>query len=180
MLFISFLLLLGCGFKPRGGGYETLTGQAIILYSDNPFGQLERSIKTTLGAYSVKLETSSKLFSAAPSSEQLSKENLSKAIVNNGIQITHINFKKNILSVDVNGRPAEYETLITVDVSFIFKSSVQQQQIQVQQFSVERDYRYDNNNTLAADRELENLILEMYDQLANRIVAQFSRQMIGN
>jgi outer membrane lipopolysaccharide assembly protein LptE/RlpB len=178
---MSSLLLIGCGFKPRGSGYESLEGQQIILFSENPFGELERSIKTTLGAYSVNIETSTDLYSLAEA-EVINQE---KDIQKNAIQITDIKFQKNILSVDINGRPAEYETLITVDVSYIFKSSSQQskknkQQIQTQQISAQRDYRYDKNNTLADDRELEKLISEMYDDLGKRIVAQFSRLLITN
>jgi len=173
---MSSLLLLSCGFTPRGSGYESLEGQEIILFSENPFGQLERSIKTTLAAYSVKLETSTALYSKSAVDEVNQQINIQK----NAIQISNIHFQKNILSVDLNGRPAEYETLITVDVSYIFMSSVQQKQIQIQQFSAQRDYRYDQNNTLADDRELEKLITEIYDDLGKRIVAQFSRLLITN
>ena len=182
---MSSLLLLGCGFKPRGSGYESLEGQQIILFSENPFGELERSVKTTLGANSVEVETSATLFSK-PVTEVINPGSYQENdIQKNAIQITDIKFQKNILSVDINGRPAEYETLITVDVSYIFKSSTQQsiqnqQPIQTQQFSAQRDYRYDQNNTLADDRELEKLISEMYDDLGKRIVAQFSRLLITN
>jgi outer membrane lipopolysaccharide assembly protein LptE/RlpB len=183
---MSSLLLLGCGFKPRGSGYESLKGQQIILFSENPFGELERSVKTTLGFYSVKVETSPTLFSQ-PLTEVINKDTdiQENDIQKDAIQITGIKFQKNILSVDINGRPAEYETLITVDVSYIFMSSAQQsiqtqQPIQTQQFSAQRDYRYDQNNTLADDRELEKLISEMYDDLGKRIVAQFSRLLITN
>ena len=176
---MSSLLLFGCGFKPRGSGYESLEGQQIILFSENPFGALERSIKTTLGAYSVNVETSTALHFLPVTEISSQGTYQEKGIQKNAIQITDIKFQKNILSVDINGRPAEYETLITVDVSYIFKSSVQES-IQHQQFSAQRDYRYDKNNTLADDRELEKLISEMNDDLGKRIVAQFSRLLITN
>jgi outer membrane lipopolysaccharide assembly protein LptE/RlpB len=188
---MSSLLLIGCGFKPRGSGYESLEGLQITLFSENPFGELERSIKTTLAAYSVKVETSTALYSL-PVTEvgnQNGNQNgnqygnqstyQKKDLQKNAIQITDIKFQKNILSVDISGRPAEYETLITVDVSYVFEGSTQQK-IQTQQFSAQRDYRYDKNNTLADDRELEKLVSEMYDDLGKRIVAQFSRLLITN
>lgn len=167
VLLTSLLLLSGCGFKPRGSGYDALSGQQIILFTDNPFGALERSIKATLRAYAVDISTSSLAGSPdLPNSDD------------NGIQISHIQIDKNVLSVDVNGRPVEYETLISVTVNFSFKKAVDTKQLP-QQFSIQRDYRYDKNNTLADDRELEKLIAEMYDELGTRIISQYSRQLTG-
>ena len=157
---MSSLLLMGCGFKPRGSGYESLKGQQIILFTENPYGELERSVKTTLGVYSVKVDTSTALYSqsATEVGDQVIRQSSDqeKDIQKNAIQITDIKFQKNILSVDINGRPAEYETLITVDVSYILKNTTEQSiqnKLQTQQFSAQRDYRYDKNNTLADDRE---------------------------
>ena len=181
--FVLVTLLSSCGFKPRGSGYEFLSEQKIVLFSSNPYGELERIIKTTLAVYSVKVESSSTLndlsTDSAKSTDSTAQDS-SPAFTSNAIQINDINFDKKILSVDVNGRPAEYETTIVANVSLLFKDAQLDNQVQHQLFSVQRDYRYDNNNSLADDRELEKLVSEMYEQLAHRIVAQFSRQLLEN
>ena len=168
-LWLLLSLLSGCGFKPRGSDYESLAGQNVVLFSENPYGSIERSIKDTLSSYSVSVENAA----------LLSTESLREYSAGDGIQVTNLQFKKHIISVDVFGRPAEYETTITVDVKFLIKNAQQQQQIQQQQFSVQRDYRYDKNNTLADDLELEKLTAEMYVELARRIISQFSTQSSG-
>ena len=75
--------------------------------------------------------------------------------------------------MDANGRPAEFETIITVDAGFYFKNNQEQQK----HFSVKSDYRYDSDISLAYDRELETIALEMIDDLSRRIVEQFLTQL---
>ena len=158
MFFTSLLLLSGCGFKPRGSGFESLEGQSIFLLSENPYGELERNIRKNLSLYSMSVEN-----------ESVSD----KEIERNGIRIINIKVNKVAISVDVNGRPAEYETIITVDANFYFKDKQEQQN----QFSVRRDYQYKSNNNLAHDKELEILTSEMTSELSQRIVEQFLRQL---
>jgi len=152
---VSLLLLSSCGFKPRGSGFENLAGQTVVLLSNNNFGPLERRIRQQLTVFSITVDTSKPLQD------------------NNGFKINHIKSQRSTLSVDATGRPAEYESIISVDVSFNYKNNQQSQQL----FKVQRDYRYDKNNTLAHDRELEILTTEMYDDLAHRIVTMFLGQL---
>lgn len=154
---ISLLLVAGCGFKPRGSGYETLAGQQVVLQSMNNYGPLERSIREQFSTFSIHTDTLHELGD------------------NNGIQIKTVKLSKNTVSVDATGRPAEYETIINVEVIFHLKNNQQHRQ----KFSVRRDYRYDKNNTLAHDRELEILISEMNDDLAHRIVVTFLGQLVA-
>ncbi|MCP3675935.1 MAG: hypothetical protein GY829_15910 [Gammaproteobacteria bacterium] len=172
IFFTSLLLLLlsSCGFKLRGSGFESLEGQSVFLLSENPYGDLERNIRKKLSLYSVS--------TAAPS------------VVNegerNGIRIINIKTKKTVISVDINGRPAEYETIITVDANFYFQGRhsqnkhLQDKQEQQNHFSVQRDYRYKSTNNLAHDKELEILTSEMTNELSQRMVEQFLRQLIDN
>ena len=47
------LFLAGCGFKPRGSGYDSIDGQQVILVSEDPYGSLERNIKAALSSSGV-------------------------------------------------------------------------------------------------------------------------------
>ncbi len=159
VIFFTLLLLLsGCGFKLRGSGFESLNGQSVFLLSENPYGELERNIRKNLSLYSVSVENGSV-------SDKESEKN--------GIRIINIKANKVAISVDVNGRPAGYEIIITVDADFYFHDKQEQQN----HFSVRRDYQYKSNNNLAHDKELEILTSEMTTELSQRIVEQFLRQL---
>ena len=157
------LLFSGCGFKPRGSGYGHHAGQTVLLLSKDPYGLLERRIRERLIRFDIITE----------GGVQQSNNDNTKPIENNSIRINSIKLQKEVISVDINGRPAEYENQITVDTSFHYSAK----QNQINQFSVQRDYRYDSTNNLAHDRELEILTLEMYDNLAIRIVDSYLREL---
>lgn len=165
MLFTSLVLIYGCGFKARGVGYENIAGQQVQLLSENPYGPLERNIKNKLNHYSIITNTR---FVDGTNFE----------LENDGIKIINIKLNKEPISVDANGRPAEYEMIISVDAFFYFrKFTLSDKKGTRQQFSERRDYRYTSNNNLAHDRELQTLTAEMYDDLSRRIIEQFLRQL---
>ena len=165
-LAILLILLSACGFKPRGSGYESVSGQKIFLSSENPYNQLERQLREKLKAYSMEI-----VDSAAPFAKQQSKFSYS------GIRILSVDSSKRTLSVDSDGRPTEFETKITIELNFYFQNT---QQIENKQFYAERDYRYDKNSSLAHDRELETIVSEMYEELGHRISTQFLRKLAGD
>ena len=160
---LSIFLVSGCGFKPRGSGYGAIAGQTILLLSEDPYGMLERRIKEKLSNFDIDTDGEAKLLTH--SSSILTEKN--------AIRIKSIKSRKEIISVDINGRPAEYESIITVNTSFQYANNQQQES----QFSVQRDYRYDSTNNLAHDRELEILTSEMYNNLAQRIVDKYLREL---
>lgn len=157
------LVVSACGFKPRGSGFERLAGEQVELISENPYGSLERSIMEKF-----------RNFSIAASTSHLDKS-LSHDIdtQGNAVQIMHVEYSKKTLSVDATGRPAEYDSIINVDVVFHLNSRPKR----MKHFSVQRDYRFENTNSLAHDRELELLTSEMLDDLGERIVSQFLSQV---
>ncbi len=171
MFFTSVLLLSGCGFKPRGSGFESLEAQTVFLLSENPYGALERNIRKKLNLYSMNVTDSSLVVEGSTGiSDKESKKS--------GIRIISIKTNKVPISVDVNGRPAEYETVMSVDANFYFKDRhFQDKQEQQNHFSVRRDYQYNSNNNLAHDKELEVLTSEMTSELSQRIVEQFLQQL---
>jgi len=154
-ILVAQLLLSGCGFKLRGAGHETVAGQTVFLLSNAPYGLLSNNIRARLGSF-VSVKNAS--FVSADT---------------NGIQIINTKTQKETVSVDVNGRPAEYRSIISVNVSFHFNNKQQLEK----QFAAQRDYRYVSNNSLAHDRELEMITAEMYDDLSARIVESFLRQL---
>lgn len=152
----SLLLVSGCGFALRGSGYEGLAGQTVFLLSKNPYGYLERSLKKNLASYALIVNN----------------HTLKASDDGKGIEVISVSSKESTLSVDLNGRPVEYETTINVDLNFTINNLHQQKH-----FSVRRDFRYDNKNSLAVSRELETLNIAMHQELAQRIVGEFMRQL---
>jgi len=163
MLGLSLMSLTSCGFTPRGSGFERLSGEQVELVSENPYGSLERSIMEKFRNFSIDASTT-----------HLDKS-ASKSIDKNGnaIQILYVEYSKKTLSVDATGRPAEYDSIINVDVIFYLNERAKQ----LKHFSVQRDYRFEKTNSLAHDRELDILTAEMLDDLGERIVSQFLSQV---
>jgi len=156
------LTLSGCGFQLRGSGLETTAGQTIFLIGTNPYGVLERKIKSKLRAASTNIEY------------QYNENNKSSGSVdNNSIEILRQQTRRETISVDANGRPAEYETIITIIAKFSYKEDQQE----IKTFTVGRDYRYNSENNLAYDRETETIISEMYEDLSNRLVSLYLKQL---
>ncbi len=153
------LLLAGCGFQLRGSGLEMAARQIVFLEAENPYGPLERKIKLKLRAASIKVEG----HHGSPD----------ESVDKNIIKILRQQSQKNIISVDVNGRPAEYETIISLEVNFSYNNGLKQ----TKTFSVRRDFRYDSENNLAYDRETETITSEMYEELANRLLAVYLKQL---
>ena len=178
MLLMVSTLTTGCGFKLRGSGYETVSGKTVFLQSKNPYGPLllifvrrcrvARSIKEKFSAYDLTVKTT---YQVAPESGK-EVDSIPVTTEQDGITVISIASKQSPISVDANGQPAEYQTMINAKVSFLIKSKQY-----LKHFSVRRDYRYDKNNALAHTRELEILTTEMFDDLGQRITTQFLRQL---
>ena len=183
-ILISLLLISGCGFKPRGSGYESVSGQKIFLSSENPYNQFERKLREKLKAYSMELidspveQLTSEPSAQEPSSQEqatVSQSSIKQSsIKQSGIKILSVQSSKKTLSVDSDGRATEFETKITVTLNFYFQNK---QRVENKQFYAEQDYRYDKNSSLAHDKELETLESEMYEELGHRIATHFLRKL---
>jgi len=157
------LTISGCGFQLRGSGLEMAAGQTIILQGRNPYGALERKIKAKLRATSVNVEY--QYNNIKDSSSELTDKNI--------IKILQQQTQKEIISVDVNGRPAEYETIITINAQFSYKKGKQETKM----LTARRDYRYDSDDSLAYDRAIETIVAEMYEDLATRLISLYLKQL---
>jgi len=160
---LSLMLLTSCGFKPRGSGFERLSGEHVELVSENPYGSLERRIMEKFRNFSIDASTTYL--------DKSADHDIDKVV--NSIQILTVEYSKEILSVDATGRPAEYDSIINVDVVF----HLTDREKQFKHFIVQRDYRFENTNSLAHDGELVILTKEMLDDLGERIVSQFLSQV---
>jgi len=155
------LILSSCGFQPRGSGYESIVGQEVTIVSADPHGPLERKVKAALKATGVEFSSSSSEVEGGNSA--------------NIIQILQQQLTRKVISVDENGRPAEYENIITLDVIYIFHDGTKLNR----QLSTRRDYLYDNSNTLAYDREEVTVLSEMREELSHRLVSNYLRELSG-
>ncbi len=117
------LFLSGCGFQPRGSGYESIAGQDVTLVSEDPFGPLERKITSALKASGVGFSgTSSEVEDKNIVNDINSSGSANEAVAlnKNIIRILQQQLARKVISVDENGRPAEYENIISLDIVFIF------------------------------------------------------------
>ncbi len=170
--------LAGCGFQPRGSGYESIAGQEVTLVSEDPFGPLERKIKSALRASGVGFSGASSEIEATNSTNGKNSSGSAKDIValdKNVIRILRQKSTRKVISVDENGRPAEYEKIISLDIDFIFNDGSEQNR----QLSTRRDFIFESSNSLAYDREELTILSEMHDELSHRLVSIYLRQLSG-
>ncbi|MCP4412792.1 MAG: hypothetical protein GY808_09535 [Gammaproteobacteria bacterium] len=170
--------LSGCGFQPRGNGYESVAGQEVILVSENPFGLLERKIKSALRASGVGFSGASSEVEDINSTNGKNSSGSAddaEALDKNIIRILQKNLIRKVISVDENGRPAEYENIILLDIVFIFHDGSEHNK----QLLARRDFLYDSANSVAYDREESTILSEMYEELSHRLVSLYLRQLSG-
>jgi len=170
LLLATQLLVSGCGFQLRGSGYDTAAGETIYVFSNEPYGDLERIIKAKLRAASISVKETEHVNEGA-GSETVDFSN--RLTGENSIRILEQKSTKEVISVDDNGRPAEYESVIFLKVNFTYSNGLQQQK----NFSTRRDYRYDSKYNLAHDRELETVISEMRNELSDLLISQYLRKL---
>jgi LPS-assembly lipoprotein len=94
------------------------------------------------------------------------------------INISNEQYTRRVLSVDAQGRVAEYE--LNYSFSFNVSDAAGALLVQTQKIELSRDYRFDPNNVLAKDTEEAQIRKDMIDfavrQLMRRIDAQFKRK----
>jgi len=154
------LFLAGCGFKPRGSGYDSIDGQQVILVSEDPYGSLERNIKAALSSSGVDYDGTSNELDASNK---------------NVIRILQQQLTRQVVSVDNNGRPAEYENTLLLEAEFIFDDGSEQKV----QLSVRRNFIFDSSNSIAYDREEATILSEMRNELSHRLVSLYLRHLSG-
>lgn len=94
------------------------------------------------------------------------------------ISISNERYDRRVLSVDAQGRVAEYE--LSYSFSFNVTDAAGKQLVPGQKIQLLRDFRFDPNNVLAKDAEETQIKTEMIDfavrQMMRRIDASFRRK----
>ncbi|MBY0445436.1 MAG: hypothetical protein K2Q15_09545 [Burkholderiales bacterium] len=149
--FISLLLfglLTGCGFHLRGTGPGTFPYTTAHVLGDTGVAyQLKQSLSTLPG---VTLSAS-------------------KAAVS--INVTSESSEQKVLTVNNAGRVSEYRLFYRVNYSV---RAGENQLIENGKLQLNRDYSYDENNSLGKDAEASLLIADMQQDAAQQILRRIS------
>ena len=94
------------------------------------------------------------------------------------IQISNENFKRRVLSVDAQGRAAEF------DLKYSFKFAINEaggkKLIPIQEINITRSYKFDPNNVLAKDAEEAQIRQEMIKFSVRQMMRRIQSQLKVN
>ena len=149
ILFITLVLLVGCGFKLRGAY------------------QLPDAMNTT---YVNSIEKNSTLSRALIRSLKSSDVNIVNSAADNVAVLTLSKEarSKRIISVDANGRAREYT--LTYAISFNIKKQDEDFEIENQEIRIDRDFVFDTEDVLGNSREESKLYEEMQQDIIRLIL----------
>ena len=151
-LILFLLLLTSCGFKPAVSWTE-IDGP-VELISDDPYSSVQRNLKVLIN---------------------LSLAELDDIPDNLGVRRIHLTEPEiitEVISVDGNGRPAEYRIEIIQLATFTIDASEEQQTFR--QF---RDYVFDVRDILAYQQQVKQLKQAMSEQLAKQILYTYAARL---
>jgi len=151
MLALTWVLLAGCGFAPRGSYLLPAELQHMTVTSSDEFGELPRLVTQRLQLNDVEVVRSA----TGPVAE---------------LNILSERSAKRTLSLYPDGRVAEYELNYQVDYQVRLPDQ------EPQQFSVKlhRDFLDDPRQALAKSREQELLRTELRTIVADQIIRQLA------
>ncbi|MFQ3197192.1 MAG: LPS-assembly lipoprotein [Paraglaciecola sp.] len=154
---VSLLLLLmvnGCGFSLRGSSELPASITVIRLSAAEPHSALRRIMEQRLKPYGIKIIGPS----AATTNETLT------------LHIVADSLDRRLLSLFPTGQVAEYELIYSIRYQLQFP----EQDAQLREFDIRRDYQDDPDAVLAKSRELELVLAEMRQQAAKRMIYNIS------
>lgn len=144
--------LSGCGFKLRGSDFIPASIKVMQLSADDKYSELGTVLKSQLELNDIRLVKGSEGAQAAQL--RLFKDKLDRRT----------------LSIFPNGQVAEYELIYTVRYSV----ALPQEDPQVFDFEIYRDYQDDPQSALAKSKELKLILKEMRRQAADKIIRQLA------
>ncbi len=145
---LLFALITGCGFHLRGTGPGTFPYTTAYVLGDTGVAhQLKQSLSTLPG---VTLSTN-------------------KAAVS--INIISESSEQKVLTVNNAGRVSEYRLFYRVNYSV---QAGENQLIENGKLQLNRDYSYDENNSLGKDAEASLLVADMQQDAAQQILRRIS------
>lgn len=154
-LFLGILVLTlsACGFRLRGAIELPPAMQETRIIGMAEFAPLNIQLRRLLSSAGAKVVAAGASASAT-------------------LIISGEDFRKRVLSVDSQGRAAEYE----LSYRFSFELTAADNKVLVPRQSVElvRDYRFDPDNVLAIDAEEARIREEMYRFAANQTMRRIT------
>ena len=149
------LLITGCGFKPAVT-WSKLDGPVDVV-SQDPYNFVERELKLLIQQGLASLDE-------IPENTGLRR-----------IELAKLDSKTTVISVDANGRPAEYRLELTQEASFTIDDSVYQQQ-----FTQVGEYVFDVRDILAYKQQLQQLEQRMSRRISQQIMFAFASRIQNN
>ena len=151
-LLLSAILVTACGFKPAVSWTE-IDGP-VELRSEQPYSPIQRALRVLVNTSLAELDE------------------LPEITGTRRIYLAEPNIITEVISVDQNGRPAEYRIEIKQLVTFTIDEHEEQQSFR--QF---RDYVFDVRDILAYQQQVEELKQVMSEQLARQILYTYAARL---
>lgn len=145
-------LLAGCGFKPAVS-WSKIDGP-ITLVSHTPYNDVERELNSLI-------QQSLASFDDMPQSDGIRR-----------IELAQLESTTDVISVDSNGRPAEYRIKLEQGATFTIGEAQY-----TQQFTQQGEYVFDVRDILAYKAQLEQLELTLSKRLAQQIMFAFASRL---
>ena len=160
VLFIATIALLcGCGFKLRGEQALPAGIEQVNLVSSKQYSPLQRALKKRFRIYQIPMVESASI-------------DVSQNTVN--IVLLPDSLDRRLLSLFPTGQVAEYELVFSVRYQVAFPN----QEPQLVEFEVTREYQDDPDEVLAKSRELNLVLGELREQAADRIIRLLASQQV--
>lgn len=141
-----------CGFKPAVS-WSKIDGPVEVL-SNEPYNTVERELKSLI-------QQSLATFDEIPVIEGIRR-----------IELAPLNKDTLVISVDSNGRPAEYRLELTQNVTFTINETIHQEK-----FSQVGEYVFDVRDILAYKQQLEQLERRMSQRISQQIMFAFASRL---
>lgn len=152
------LLTTSCGFKLRGDYGLPSFIQEVQLTSQQKNAPLQRLLTQQLKASNTQVYN------------RLGLSNDIQQQIDVSLFLYQDELDRRLLSLFATGQVAEYELVYKVKYSMQFA----QQEAQLVEFEITREYQDDPDAVLAKSRELDLILGEMRQQAANRIMRQLA------
>jgi LPS-assembly lipoprotein len=147
------IALTSCGFSLRGDFHLPAEITTVQLSSTAHNTSLERALEKRLKPYKLELVEAN-----------------NQSLADLTITLLPDELERRLLSLFKTGQVAEYELVYSVKYQLQFA----QEQAQLIEFTVTREYQDDPDAVLAKSRELDLVLGEMRQQAADRIIRQIS------
>lgn len=144
------VFLNACGFHLRGSAQDlSIAGAKVAIVSEAPYAELSRTL-----------------------SEALTRANVSPVSSEEAQLVLTLREEKltrRTQTVDQYGRPSDYELIYTLHYDLDQQG---QQRDEVRSLSARRDYGFDNRDLLGKAEEENELVREMQNEIAQRLLRQ--------